>query len=406
MTIRQAVILSGGLGTRLRPLTNHLPKPMAPVLNRPFLHHLLDQLHKQGITDVVLLTGYLKEVIRRHFGEKSPQGLNLTYGEGPTEWNTAKRLNEAKGMFDKTFLLLYGDNYAPFSLQKLWQTHQEGWDITLSLSPKSPGNIKIGQDGQVQSYAESRSHQHQYVEIGYMIVNRKVLDHQPDPDGSFSRTLEALGNGGTLGSVVAPMGYHSISDPERLKLTEEFLRPKKIILVDRDGVINRKAPRGEYITRWEDFEFLEDNIQGLQYLANQGYQFVLISNQAGIGRKVMTREQLDHIHHNMVDVLKKRGIDILDIFVCPHHWEDDCSCRKPKPGMLYKAAQKFQLKLDDTFFIGDDPRDCQAAYQAQCKSIYIGDQADTDILDDVEKPSYVFSNIFDGRTILSQNLGL
>ena len=85
--------------------------------------------------------------------------------------------------------------------------------------------------------------------------------------------------------------YHSISDPERWKLTEKYLSPKKILLIDRDGVINQKAPRGEYIDSWEKFFFIPENIQGMKILSEYGFSFIVISNQAGIGPALTTHRQ-------------------------------------------------------------------------------------------------------------------
>ena len=91
--------------------------------------------------------------------------------------------------------------------------------------------------------------------------------------------------------------------------------------------------------------------------------------------------------------LEKYGINILDIYVCKHHWNDCCSCRKPKPGMFFQASTDWLFRLDQTFFIGDDPRDCQAAFNAGCMSIFIGNNQDLNNLKTEEMPTYIFSNL-------------
>ena len=123
-TVDQAIILCGGLGARLRPLTNSVPKPMVMVNGKPFLCHLLRQLSEQGVTRFVLLTGYLGEKISDYFGDGSQYGWSVSYSQGPVEWDTGRRLWEARARFDVQFLLLYSDNFVQFNLQKLKRFHQ------------------------------------------------------------------------------------------------------------------------------------------------------------------------------------------------------------------------------------------------------------------------------------------
>ena len=130
--LSQAVILCGGLGTRLRPLTDKLPKPMVPVNGKPFLHHLLMQLSEQGITRFVLLTGYLGETIHEYFGDGSPWGWSICYSHGPAAWDTGRRIWEAKALFDSRFLLLYSDNFVQFNLHRL-QALQQKQNVPISL---------------------------------------------------------------------------------------------------------------------------------------------------------------------------------------------------------------------------------------------------------------------------------
>ena len=106
------------------------------------------------------------------------------------------------------------------------------------------------------------------------------------------------------------------------------------------------------------------------------FEFILISNQAGIGRNILTRKQVDIINSKLQSFLLKEGVNILDWYICPHHWEDNCECRKPKPGLLFKASDDYNLCLANTLFIGDDVRDVYAANYAGAKSAIIGPDFD------------------------------
>ena len=111
MKIKQAVLLCGGRGTRLKPITNSVPKPMVNIHGKPFLYYLLNQLSKKNITEFVLLTGYLGEQIENYFKSGKKFGWNIKYSKGSVLWNTGKRMLEAKKLFRNNFILLYSDNY-------------------------------------------------------------------------------------------------------------------------------------------------------------------------------------------------------------------------------------------------------------------------------------------------------
>ena len=374
----QGVILCGGLGKRLRPFTDRMPKPMIPCNGKPFLWYLLRQLHEQGVSRFVLLTGYLAEEIEEYFGDGSRWGWQIVYSEGPVQWDTGRRLWESRSLLDARFLLCYCDNFVPFSFGKVLRRHERhGLSLTFMISRKSPGNIAVGKNGIVQQYDKNRSIEVcDFVEIGYMVVERdRTFAFYEQPDCSFSTILQKMAENREISAWLQGDAYHSISDPERWKKTEAYLKPKKVLLIDRDGVINRKAPQGEYITTWEEFEWIAETREAMKSLSENGYSFVVISNQAGIGRGVVSRKAVDEINRRMVEELRRVQIPIEGVYLCPHHWEDECNCRKPEPGLFFKASQDLLLNLEQTFFIGDDPRDCIAAYNAGCRSIYIGDKA-------------------------------
>jgi len=265
---QQAVIFCGGLGSRLRPLTETLPKPMAPVLDKPFLEYLLVQLEGQSIKRFVLLTGYLGEIIQEYFGDGSKWGWTIEYSHGPEEWDTSRRLWETRSKLDDKFLLLYSDNFVQFNLKKLMNLHeQENVAVSLLLAPKPTGNIRVSPDGRIQAYIKDRIGEClDYVEVGYMVIERDYVlslysDIKNSPDISFTNIIELLVENRQIAGLVVNDPYHSISDMERLELMREYLTPKKLILIDRDGVINQKAPQGEYVTKWEEFEWVDDTVQ-------------------------------------------------------------------------------------------------------------------------------------------------
>jgi histidinol-phosphate phosphatase family protein len=373
---QQAVILCGGIGSRLRPLTDTLPKPLAPVNGRPFLAYLVDQLRAQGIQRIVLLTGYRGDMIRAYFGDGAAFGIRIDYAHGPAEWETGRRVWEARAALDERCLLLYSDNYVPFSLDKLMGRHAAAANaITMLLQPKSPGNIRLGADGGIALYDPSRrAPDLDHVEIGYMVIERDLVlaELAAQPDISFSRVLEHLTARKCVAGLVSRDPYHSISDPVRWRLAEQYLATKRIVLIDRDGTINRRPPRGEYVNGWDQFQWIDETVEGMRQLAALGFRFIVLSNQAGIARGSLDAAVVDEINGRMVAELGARDVEVLDVYVCPHHWDAHCRCRKPEAGLFFRAAAKHLIRMDRTVYVGDDPRDARAAFNAECLSILVG----------------------------------
>jgi histidinol-phosphate phosphatase family protein len=145
----------------------------------------------------------------------------------------------------------------------------------------------------------------------------------------------------------------------------------RTILLDRDGVLNKRPARGHYVGSWYEFEWLTGAKEALRLLKDAGYRVIVITNQAGVGLGVMTEEALLSLHRQMTVDVAREGGKIDAIYYCPHRREDDCMCRKPKPGMIVQAQHAFRLDLGRTLFVGDDETDAQAADAAGCLSALV-----------------------------------
>ncbi len=170
----------------------------------------------------------------------------------------------------------------------------------------------------------------------------------------------------------------------------------KAIFLDRDGVINKEV---SYLSNPNEFILLEGTIEALNILKKKGFLLIIITNQAGIARGYFTEETLNDIHKKMVQILKKNGISIDDIFYCPHHpkFSGSCECRKPNPGMILKAKIRYNINLENSYMIGDTLNDIKTGKNAGCKTILVltgYGLLEREKINDI-KPDYIYKNLLE-----------
>ena len=189
-------------------------------------------------------------------------------------------------------------------------------------------------------------------------------------------------------------------------------RSMKTVFLDRDGVINRNPPDNGYVCNWADFTFIPNALEAIRYLTQNGYHIFLATNQAGIGKGIFTEQQLTEIHLQMRTEIETAGGHIHKIYYCPHHPDAECECRKPKPGMLLRAAHEHNINVSNTFFIGDSITDIQAAHSARVLPILVltGHGRDSynryinsDSTAKTGKPNKIFTNLYTASRWLIQS---
>ncbi len=183
----KAVILVGGEGTRLHPLTHNTPKPMVPVLNRPFLEHTIAYLRKYGIENIILASSYLPEVIQNYFGDGSKLGARLTYTVENNPLGTAGAVKNAEQYLDSTFVVFNGDIFTDFNIGDMLAFHQhKGAKATIALTwvdnPSAFGLIETDRNERVKRFVEKPSPDQvttNWINAGIYILEPEVLDYVP-----------------------------------------------------------------------------------------------------------------------------------------------------------------------------------------------------------------------------------
>ncbi|MGA7634950.1 MAG: HAD family hydrolase [Terriglobales bacterium] len=146
---------------------------------------------------------------------------------------------------------------------------------------------------------------------------------------------------------------------------------KKAVFLDRDGVINRKAPEGQYVTRWEEMDFLPGVCEAIRLLNDAGFLVLVVSNQRCVAKGFVTFGEVELMHARMRREFETAGAIIDEIYYCPHETQPPCFCRKPKPGMLLRAAQTHDLDLAASWMIGDSKSDMVAGRAAGCNTVLL-----------------------------------
>jgi D-glycero-D-manno-heptose 1,7-bisphosphate phosphatase len=179
---------------------------------------------------------------------------------------------------------------------------------------------------------------------------------------------------------------------------------KAAVFLDRDGVINRDRP--DYVKSWEEFEFLPGVLEAFRALASGPHQVVVVSNQSCIGRGLVSRETVEEIHARMTEAVRWSGGRIDAVYYCPHCPDEDCPCRKPRPGLILRAARELDIDLAASWLIGDDLRDLETAKAAGVRPVLVRTGHGRDLLETrpvrVSYPFDVFEDLLEAVTRLGE----
>jgi len=191
-----AIILAGGLGTRLRKILNDQPKPMAPVAGRPFLEYLILQLRQRGLTDIVLCIGYLGEQVKRYFRDGSKWGVSISYSEEKKPLGTAGAVKLAEKLVqEENFLVMNGDSFLDIDLNKLIDYHLgERALATIALAevgdPTRYGAVEINEKGEIKSFVEKgECSESKLVNGGVYVFNKEIFNYIPEGKTSLEKEV-------------------------------------------------------------------------------------------------------------------------------------------------------------------------------------------------------------------------
>ena len=412
----KTVIMAGGRGTRIASVANDVPKPMINICGKPILEHQIDNLKACGLTDIILVIGYLGEKIKDYFGDGSRFGVCIEYFIEDHPLGTAGALFKMTQLTED-FLLLCGDviidvdfnRFIAFHKEKkAWASlvaHHNGHPYDSSLlvtkieAPKTAGGMPVDTHQVIcwMAKEDERLYYKNRVNAGIELISPELLKetmknfvprHPETPDKiDLDRDVLKINIGsGRIYAYDTPEYVKDMGTPDRFFEVENDIKTGKVhahnlknrqkaIFLDRDGTINKMVG---FITKPEQFELLPGVAKAIKAINKSGYLAIVITNQPVIARGDCTFEQLQTIHNKMETELGKEGAFVDAIYVCPHHtdkgfsgerpeYKCDCDCRKPKPGLLLQAAKDFNIDLSQSYMIGDSDGDVRAGENAGVK---------------------------------------
>ena len=412
----KTVIMAGGRGTRIAEMFPDIPKPLIPItdvngVSKPVLQWEIESLRDQGFTDLILTVGHMADKIIAAFGDGKDLGVHIEY------YVEEKPLGNAGALFklglQEDFLLLIADAMFDVDFNRMVRFHREhNALVTLFTHPNShpyDSSVLIADENNAvtQWLAKEDPRPQWYrnrVNAGLQILHPSVLAMSGiDPDSigmeKDGKTVKAdmdrqilkpLCGSGRMFCYDSPEYCKDMGTPERFEQVSRDFRngtiqaknlskPQKAIFLDRDGTINKYVG---FLRKIDDFELLPGAAQAIKEINASGYLAVVATNQPVIARGEVTVSELEEIHKKMETLLGAEGAYIDALYYCPHHPDKgfegeipelkiDCDCRKPKPGMLKKAAEKYNIDLHDSWYIGDSTMDIQTGKNAGMKMILV-----------------------------------
>lgn len=399
----QTVIMAGGKGTRIASVNAEVPKPMLEVCGKPILEHQIEVLKRQKLTDIILVIGYLGNVIRDYFQDGSKYGVHISYIEEKELLGTAGSFYYLKDIIQDDFFLLNGDLIFDVDLHRFMNFHKEKHALATLFThpnnhPYDSGLIIANEDGTITKWIhkeEERGFLRNRVNAGIHIISPMVLEQftelkKTDLD---REVLKPLIPSGRVYAYDSPEYVKDMGTPERYRQVEQDLlkgrvrarnldRKQKCIFLDRDGTLN--VYKG-FLTDIEELELIPGTAEALKCINSSEYLAIVITNQPVIARGECSVQELEEIHNKLETLLGKEGAYIDALYYCPHHpdkgfegerpeYKIECGCRKPKPGMLLKAAEHYNIDLSQSIMIGDGKNDMEAGKAAGCQTILVDEQ--------------------------------
>jgi len=405
------VIVAGGLATRMLPITETIPKCLVDIDGKPLTQHQIEFFQKKGFTEVIFCIAHLADKVEEYFGDGKKFGVKIRYSQEPKELlGTAGAVGLIRNMVKDTFIVYYGDNLTTMDFDELISFHKkEKSEFTVVMRDlpqdyKSTSIITLDEKNNIKSFIEKPSeqdwekyrNQKKYINNGIYVVEPSVLKLIPkNKKYDFAKELipDLMSKGRSVKGFVSNNFFREIGRVEKYEKFKDEIRKKgevleeagktsekaKAVFLDRDGVIIENAKNG---IKSGQVRLMSGAGQAIAKLNQAGYKTIVVTNQPEIAKGFVTFEEVNQANEQIKKVIAKDKAHLDAIYICPHHPEKgfkgeikelkiDCDCRKPKPGMILRAAREHNLDLKESWIVGDSKSDIKAGQLTGVKTILV-----------------------------------
>lgn len=380
MKVDELVILVGGRGVRLGNITNFTPKPLIEIDGKPFLDILLSKIIRHNFKKIYLLCSYKqKKFFKKYNNTKIHNTRILCINEGKQK-GTGGALFKLKNIIKKNFVLMNGDTFFDIDLNLLKKINLKKKSIFVALAntKKSKNNFLMNNLDLHKKRVYIPKIKTNMMNGGTYLINKNILRKIKNKFLSFEKDIlhKEIINDKVVGKYFNN-NFIDIGSKEKLSYIKK--NPKilknKCLFLDRDGVINKDIG---YLRNFKEFVFLKGVFKAIKYLNTKDYLVIIITNQASVGKQLLTEKQLKIIHNKMEnEFFKKNKSFINDIFFAPYYknskilkYRKNKFDRKPLPGMIKKAIKKWNINVSSSAFIGDKETDKIAAERGNVKFFF------------------------------------
>jgi D-glycero-alpha-D-manno-heptose 1-phosphate guanylyltransferase len=417
--LKEAIILAGGFGTRLQAVVADRPKPMAMVAGKPFLHYILQYLKHYNISKIVLSIGYKAEMIQDYFGDQY-NGISIDYALEKQAMGTGGGIRLAlEKCKDKEILVLNGDSFFNINLYDFYSFYKSQYgDVSVAVreieNAARYGTIEMAEDGKIIAFKEKNGlTKPGLINAGIYIIKRDLFLMNTYPNKNFSIEKDFFENNVGIFNLSGFLkkGYFiDIGIPEdyakaqkdfkefndfpfinmnqgslsfggrRGKCSVKSLKDLNIdkswtLFLDRDGVINVHSDG--YVKETKDFHFTLGALEAIKELSKIFGRIVVVTNQQGIGKNVMTIEELNRVHDYMINMVNQYDGRLDKIYFAPQLESEKSIYRKPNTGMALQAKQDFpEIDFNKSVMVGDFVTDMLFGKTIEAYTVYVGNSAD------------------------------
>ncbi len=396
------VITAGGKGTRLSLIASDIPKPMVRIFDKPILQYQIECLKENNINDIYILIGHLGHVIKNYFKDGKDFGASIKYIEEKEPLGSAGSLFFLKDIIEDDFVFLFGDLMLDIDFERMIKFHKEhNAIITLLSHPNShpfDSDLIVTDENDLVTSIDSKHnirnyYYHNLVNAGVYVISHHIFDNhflklakvdfEKDivSNELLNKTVYSYHSTEYVKDAGTPDRFHSVSDDvsRGVVKAKNLKNPQKCIFLDRDGTINKYKG---FIKDINSIELEDGAVDGIKSINKSKFLAIIITNQPVIARGEVKVKELNLFHNKIETLLGNDGAYYDDLFYCPHHPNSgyegevkelkiDCTCRKPKIGLLLKAKEKYNIDLSKSYFVGDSTMDIQTGKNAGMKTILV-----------------------------------